>query len=136
MHRVAAAVLDYSLVLIAVGLVVAMLHSAVGPDLINNRTLPWFGALAGLFGLVYKLLWALAGTDSPGLRWTQMATLTFDGGKPEREERLLRVAAGCLSVMAGGLGLFWSLADEETLSWHDHMSKTFLAPVGSREESD
>jgi hypothetical protein len=24
------------------------------------------------------------------------------------------------------LGLLWALVDEETLSWHDHSSKTFL----------
>ena len=26
---------------------------------------------------------------------------------------------------SAGLGLLWSLADEESLTWHDHMSKTF-----------
>ncbi len=34
-----------------------------------------------------------------------------------------------LSLMAGGIGLLWGLVDEETLTWHDHISKTFPTPV-------
>ena len=28
----------------------------------------------------------------------------------------------------GGLGLVWALVDEENLTWHDHISKTFPTP--------
>jgi uncharacterized RDD family membrane protein YckC len=126
MHRAAAAVLDYSLVLIAVGVLMMLLHAVAGGELINLRTLPYFGLLAGAFALGYKLLWAAVGTDSPGLRWTQLRTLNFDGRVPTDGQRFARVFAACISVLGGGLGLLWSAADEETLSWHDHMSKTFL----------
>jgi len=136
MHRAAAAILDYSIVLIAVGVVLALLHAASGVNLVNAKTLPWLGVVAAMFGGVYKLLWALAGTDSPGLRWTQLRTLNFDGMEPTRNERLARVAAACLSLLAAGLGLLWAMADEETLSWHDHMSKTFLTPHIDREDRD
>jgi hypothetical protein len=126
MHRAAAAVLDCSLVLIAVGVVMSLLHAGFGDLILNARTLPYFAVLAGLFGVGYKVLWAMAGMDSPGLRWVQLQLLNFDGRPPARNERMGRIVAGCLSVLSGGLGLLWSLADEETLSWHDHMSKTFL----------
>jgi hypothetical protein len=26
------------------------------------------------------------------------------------------------------LGMLWALVDEEALTWHDHMSKTFPTP--------
>jgi hypothetical protein len=107
-------------------MVMALVYAAIGAELVNLRTLPLFGVLAGVFGVAYKLLWALAGVESPGLRWTQLHTLNFDGLEPTTGERLARVATGCLSLLAGGLGLLWAVADEETLSWHDHMSKTFL----------
>jgi len=29
-------------------------------------------------------------------------------------------------------GLLWSLADEESLAWHDHISRTFPTPRDSR----
>src|SRR6202041_3046551 len=30
--------------------------------------------------------------------------------------------------LSGGLGLVWALVDEENLTWHDHISKTFPTP--------
>jgi uncharacterized RDD family membrane protein YckC len=128
-HRGAAAALDYAIVAIAVGILVVMLYT-VAPELVTLAAAPYIGALAAFCAVAYKLLWVLAETDSPGLRWAQIRTLNFDGLDPSRNERLARVLAGCLSVLAGGLGLIWAAADEETLSWHDHMSKTFLTPRG------
>ena len=62
------------------------------------------------------------------MRWTSLALINFDGQAPTRKQRLARTASGFLSLAAGGLGLVWSLVDEETLTWHDHISKTFLTP--------
>jgi len=42
-----------------------------------------------------------------------------------KNSALALLAAACLSLCSAGLGLIWSLADEEGLTWHDHMSKTF-----------
>jgi uncharacterized RDD family membrane protein YckC len=78
--------------------------------------------------LLYKLLWCIANGDTPGMRWTHLTLLNFDGKKPNRKQRIGRLASGLLSVMAAGIGLVWALADEESLTWHDHMSKTFPTP--------
>jgi uncharacterized RDD family membrane protein YckC len=51
--------------------------------------------------------------------------INFDGSPIDRRERAIRFAAACLSFFSAGLGVLWSLADEEGLTWHDHMSKTF-----------
>jgi len=126
MHRFMAAVADYSLVSIAMGAIVGMLHVAAGSLLVNVANLPTLAVVFFVLSVSYKLLWAFADTDSPGLRWAHLRTVNFDGKVPARAQRLQRVAAGCLSLLAGGIGIIWILADEETLSWHDHMSKTFL----------
>jgi hypothetical protein len=55
--------------------------------------------------------------------------VNFDGQTPTRAQRFYRTASGFLSLMAGGIGLLWGLVDEETLTWHDHISKTFPTPV-------
>jgi hypothetical protein len=52
----------------------------------------------------------------------------FDGRRPDREQRRMRLVAGLLSLSAAGLGLVWALVDEENLTWHDHISKTFPTP--------
>jgi hypothetical protein len=57
--------------------------------------------------------------------WTQLQLVNFDGRRPERDQRLERLFASCLSVAAAFLGIIWALVDEECLTWHDHISKTF-----------
>jgi len=51
--------------------------------------------------------------------------INFDGKTPDRDQRLLRLGASVLSLASVGLGLMWALVDEEHLTWHDHISKTF-----------
>ena len=36
-----------------------------------------------------------------------------------------RMAGGLLSVISVGLGLLWAVFDEDRLTWHDHVSRTF-----------
>jgi uncharacterized RDD family membrane protein YckC len=76
----------------------------------------------------YKLLFCLANGDSPGMRWTRLALVTFDGQRPTRTQRMHRLTSGVLSFCAAGLGFLWALVDEETLTWHDHISRTFPTP--------
>jgi len=104
LHRMMAAAADFSMIAIAVGMILTMLHIVARQDLMNVTTLPFLIAPAFVLALMYKLLWAMAGTDSPGLRWAHLRTLNFDGLEPTRAQRLQRVAAGCLSLLAGGLG--------------------------------
>jgi uncharacterized RDD family membrane protein YckC len=59
------------------------------------------------------------------MRFAGLRLVDFDGRKPHRDARLLRQAAGFLSLCSLGLGLVWALVDEESLTWHDHISKTF-----------
>jgi hypothetical protein len=51
--------------------------------------------------------------------------INFDGFPPDGRARALRLMGGWISILSGGLGLVWALLDEEGLTWHDHMSKTF-----------
>jgi len=133
-HRIMAAAVDFSIVAIALGLFLAVfqislnLFHITGVAMLTKQTLPFFGGVAAVFGLLYKILWCLAGSDTAGMRWAQLRLVNFDGLKPDREQRLYRVAAGSLSFMAAGLGVMWALVDEEALTWHDHMSKTFPTP--------
>ena len=83
---------------------------------------------AGAFlfiALFYGFVWVLTGTETAGERWTGLRLINFDGSPIDRRERAVRFAAACLSFCSAGLGVLWSLADEESLTWHDHMSKTF-----------
>jgi uncharacterized RDD family membrane protein YckC len=128
MHRLLATAYDLSMVVIAVALFLLVFYLAGGPLTLNAHTAPLCAGLATVFYLMYELLWCMAETDSAGMRWAHLKLVDFDGRPPVRDQRLFRIAAGGLSLLAAGLGMLWALVDEESLTWHDHISKTFPTP--------
>jgi uncharacterized RDD family membrane protein YckC len=78
---------------------------------------------------LYSLLWAFANGESAGLRAARLRILNFDGRPANRAERLARIASAWISIAPAGLGLVWALLDEESLTWHDQISKTFPTPI-------
>lgn len=127
-HRLMAAAFDLSMVIIGVALFLLVFYVAGGRLVLNAHTAPLCAGLAAVFYLMYELLWTMADTDSAGMRWAHLKLVDFDGRQPVRDQRLFRLAAGGLSILAAGLGVMWALVDEESLTWHDHISKTFPAP--------
>jgi len=134
-HRLMAAACDGGIILLGMTLFlgafygcISLLGGAGAQFAINKQTLPLLAGIAVVFALLYNTLWALGNQDTAGMAWTRLRLVNFDGQKPDREQRLYRLASGCLSLMAAGLGLLWALVDEESLTWHDHMSKTFPTP--------
>jgi uncharacterized RDD family membrane protein YckC len=128
-HRAMAAATDASIILMALALFGIVFRLAGGPLVLNAKTAPMFLGVAAGVVIFYRLLWCLANGDTLGQKWTRLRLVNFDGQRPTRAQRLHRTASGFLSLMAGGIGLLWSLVDEETLTWHDHISKTFPTPV-------
>ena len=128
-HRAMAAALDASIVVMALAVFGVVFRLAGGVFVLNVKTAPMFmGAAAGVV-IFYRLLWCLANGDTVGQKWTRLRLVNFDGQTPTRSQRFYRTASGFLSLLAGGIGLLWGLVDEETLTWHDHISKTFPTPI-------
>jgi uncharacterized RDD family membrane protein YckC len=127
-HRAMAAALDGSLILLATAIFGTIFYLAGGKLAFNPKTLPVLVAVVAAFVIFYEVLWCLAGGDTAGMRWARLTLVDFDGQRPHRKQRLYRLASGILSLLAAGIGLLWALVDEETLTWHDHISKTFPTP--------
>ena len=123
--RIMAAVADCGVPLIGVGLFAATFHF-MGQEIewTSSMMLSYLAA-AVVISLLYRVLFCLANGDTAGTRWVGLRVLDFDGRVPNRKQRFQRLAGGCVGVLAVGLGLLWSLFDEERLTWHDHMSQTF-----------
>jgi uncharacterized RDD family membrane protein YckC len=128
-HRAMAAAADASIVLIALAVFGIIFHLAGGVFILSAKTAPVFLAAAAGVGIFYRVLWCLANGDSAGQSWARLRLVNFDGQRPTRAQRFWRLASGLLSFLAAGIGLLWSLVDEETLTWHDHISKTFPTPI-------
>lgn len=127
-HRFIATALDGSLILTALGLFVGSFAIGGGSVSLDKNTVFALAAGAALIWFFYHLLFCLANGDTPGMRWTQLQLVNFDGRRPRRDQRVQRLFASCLSIAAAFLGIIWALVDEESLTWHDHISKTFPTP--------
>jgi len=66
------------------------------------------------------------GQRTPGMCYARIALSTFEGEVPTRRMRLQRLAALVASVLPVGVGVLWSMFDEDHLSWHDRLSGTYL----------
>lgn len=128
-HRMLAAAADLAMICIAIGLFAITFYLAGGEIVINRQSILIFTSIPILISIFYKCLWAIAGADSPGMQWSGLHTVNFDGKKPDAMQRILRLAGGCVGLAAVGIGFFWAVVDEETLTWHDHISSTFSTPV-------
>lgn len=82
-------------------------------------------SLAVIAALYVTLFYAVA-PATPGMRYAGIRFCTFEGTVPTRSQRWGRLAAMLLSVLPAGLGLAWSLFDDDRLCWHDRLSRTYI----------
>ena len=119
--------MDWAIVTMGYALVLGIFVLAGGHFTWNKTDMGIFGAMFLLIGFAYGLCYALAGTETPGMRFAHLRLSTFDGFPPDRRQRMLRFFGSCITRCTV-LGLLWSLADEESLAFQDHMSRTFPTP--------
>lgn len=127
-HRLMAVAADASMIAIALGLFLAIFYLSGGHIVFTKSSLILLGGVIAAVAFLYRMLWCLGGGDTPGMRFAGLRLVDFDGRRPAREQRTIRLAASMLSIVSAGLGLVWALVDEENLTWHDHISKTFPTP--------
>jgi uncharacterized RDD family membrane protein YckC len=127
-HRLMAAVADASMIAIALGLFLAIFYLSGGRIVFTTASALLSLGVASAVTFLYRFLWCLGDGDTPGMHFVGLRLVDFDGRRPAREQRTVRLAASILSLASAGLGLLWALVDEENLTWHDHISKTFPTP--------
>jgi uncharacterized RDD family membrane protein YckC len=96
-----------------------------GPLALDKQVLPFLVLLALTVSVFYKLLWTIAGSDTPGMKSAGLELVDFDGHQPSSARRYQRFLGGWISLLAAGIGLIWALVDQDGLTWHDHISSTF-----------
>jgi uncharacterized RDD family membrane protein YckC len=125
-RRVIAGLIDGSLDLaIFAGLIALASH---GARLLHNARAFELCAvlLLILVSAGYQALFFSFCKATPGMWYAGIGLCTLDGYNPERKQRCRRLMALPLSVLPLGLGVAWSLFDEEHLAWHDRLSETYL----------
>jgi uncharacterized RDD family membrane protein YckC len=82
-------------------------------------------ALAIISMLYYAAFFSM-GMSTPGMKYAGIGLCTFDDQSPTRAQLRRRLGAMVLSLLPVGLGVVWSVFDEEHLTWHDRYSQTYL----------
>ncbi|MFZ0744929.1 MAG: RDD family protein [Terracidiphilus sp.] len=124
--RLMAAVIDTALIIGFVCADAAMVASRMQhPPSIKAAEL---GAIIAILvtSALYHWLFLMLGRATPGMKYARVSLCTFDDENPSREQLRSRLRAMLLSVLPVGLGLAWAIFDDDHLSWHDRLSRTYL----------
>jgi uncharacterized RDD family membrane protein YckC len=124
-RRLLAAVVDGTLITGA--FLAAAAVAAANMDRLPAIRLIEIGAPVALAvtGLLYMALFSMLAEATPGMKYARIGLCTFDDQSPTRAQRCGRLGALLLSVLPLGLGAAWAIFDEDHLSWHDRLSRTY-----------
>lgn len=123
--RAMAAVVDGALITGAF-LVGAVMVSGHVKSLPTMKEVELASALAlTVIAMIYHLLFFTLSAGTPGMKYARISLCTFDDQEPTRAQMRNRLVAMLLSVLPLGLGVLWAIFDEEHLSWHDRLSRTY-----------
>jgi uncharacterized RDD family membrane protein YckC len=141
-RRLAAAVIDASLVLVVTAAVTAGAAVVLGvpfprarelgPDLLVAGILdrnPIAVGAAGLFvgiGALYHIYFGGISGQTLGKRMMRLRLIGIHGTAPGPLVGILRFVALMLSVAPAGLGWLWCLFDRERRALHDHLAGTYV----------
>ncbi len=79
-----------------------------------------------LWAMLYFLLSYYLCGATPGMRHLRLRVLDFEGHPCRPSHLRLRAWVSLLSLAALGVGFIWAYVDDEGLSWHDHLSQSFI----------
>ena len=81
-----------------------------------------------LFWSAYHYLLIVYSGTTPGLRAANLELVCFSGAPAKRSLRRWRILASYLSAASLGMGYAWLFLDEDSLCWHDRITRTYLSP--------
>ena len=77
--------------------------------------------------LQYFALFTIFGGTTPGMMLRGLHVVGFDGELPTPSQMAWRSAGYVVSAATCFLGFLWSMWDEDELTWHDRLSRTYLS---------
>lgn len=91
--------------------------------------------IPAVFWAAYQYLLLVHAGSTPGLRLAGLQLSRFDGTPTKRSLRRWRVLASFLSAASLGMGYAWLFLDEDSLCWHDRITRSYLAPRNPNSKS-
>lgn len=126
-ERRIAAFIDAACLLFAYGGFVALFGSLGGQFTVSKLSAAVYGATIAIVYLQYFALFTIFGGTTPGMMFRGLQVTSFTGDPPTPRQMLLRSLGYVLSAGTFFLGFFWAWWDEDALTWHDRLSRTYLS---------
>ena len=128
--------IDAACLLFACGGFLALFGSLGGHFALSKLTAAVYAASFAIVYLQYFSLFTVFGGTTPGMMLRGLRVVDFSGGEPSPRQLLLRAAGYMLSAGTFFLGYLWSQWDEDELTWHDRISRTYLSSADTIAESE
>lgn len=130
--RVVAAAIDAVFVLMA-GALFAWIAFNITRGMSARTVVEVTLGISAFFWALYQYVLITYSGTTPGMEMAQVRVSCFDGDRPSKRTRRGRALAMVLSGISFGLGYLWCLFDEDTLCWHDRITRTYTTrgPKGS-----
>ena len=129
-----AAAIDAVCLLFAYGAFLALFGSLGGQFTLSKLSAAVYGVTLAIVYLQYFALFTVFGGTTPGMMFRGLQVASFTGDPPTPRQMLLRSAGYILSAGTFFLGFFWAWWDEDALTWHDHLSHTYLRAMQTHED--
>jgi len=121
-----AALIDSACLFFAYGGFLALFGSMGGQFTVSKLSAAVYAATFAIVYLQYFALFTIFGGTTPGMMFRGLQVTSFTGDAPTPRQMLLRSAGYILSAGTLFLGFFWAWWDEDALTWHDRLSRTYL----------
>jgi uncharacterized RDD family membrane protein YckC len=122
-----AAVIDAACLLFAYGGFLALFGSMGGQFTVSKLSAAVYATTFAIVYLQYFALFTIFGGTTPGMMFRGLQVTSFTGDPPTPRQMLLRSAGYIISAGTVFLGFFWAWWDEDALTWHDRLSRTYLS---------
>ena len=127
-----AAFIDAVCLLFAYGGFLALFGSVGGQFTLSKLSAAVCGATFAIVFLQYFALFTIFGGTTPGMMLRGLQVATFSGEAPTPRHMLLRTLGYVVSAGTFFMGFLWAWWDDDGLTWHDRLSRTFLSSPKTR----
>lgn len=135
-ERRAAAVVDAACLAFAYGGFLALFGSLGGHFTFSKLSAAvCFFTFAFVYVQYFGLFTVFGGT-TPGMMVRGLQVVSFSGENPTAKQYLQRALGYMLSAGTLFLGFLWAIWDEDALTWHDRLSRTYLTLPETLAEPD
>jgi uncharacterized RDD family membrane protein YckC len=126
-NRRIAAVIDLICLFFAYGGFLGLFGSLGGHFTLSKMSVAVCASTLAIVYLQYFALFTIFGGTTPGMMMRGLQLVSFSGDAPTPRQMLLRSVGYMISAGTFFLGFLWAMWDEDELTWHDRLSRTYLS---------